>query len=142
MAFGLTAKLFNKLDISIDAFQIDITDRLFETGNFSAAQAPVLEPLIGSGLASFRINGGDISTKGIEFVANYTDRLGEGMLNLNFSGLISDRTFEGANVPDLNTVLTDQELEDLYIDTAIIGAYEQGLPNTQLIASATYSWGK
>ncbi|PIB38749.1 TonB-dependent receptor [Maribacter sp. 4G9] len=142
VAFGITAKLFNKLDISIDAFQIDITDRLFETGNFSATQAPVLEPLIGSGLASFRINGGDISTKGIEFVANYTDRLGEGMLNLNFSGLISDRTFEGANVPDLNTVLSNQELEDLYIDRAIIGAYEQGLPNTQLIASATYSLGK
>ncbi|MDP5061037.1 MAG: TonB-dependent receptor [Maribacter sp.] len=142
LAFGITAKLFNKLEISIDAFQIDIRDRLFETGNFSAEDAPVLEPLIGSGLASFRINGGDISTKGIEFVANYNDRIGEGMLNLNFSGLISDRTFEGANVPDLNTVLTDQELEDLYIDRAIIGAYEEGLPNTQMIASATYTLGK
>ncbi len=142
LGLGITAKLFNKLDISIDAFQINITDRLFSTGNFSADDAPALEPLIGSGLASFRINGGDISTKGIEFVANYNDRVGEGMLNLNFSGLISDRTFEGANVPDLNTVLSDQELEDLYIDRAIIGAYEQGVPNTQFIASATYSLGK
>lgn len=140
--FGITAKLFNKLDLSIDAFQIDIRDRLFQTGNFSATDAPVLEPLIDSGLASFRINGGDISTKGIEFVANYNDRVGEGMLNLNFSGLISDRTFEGANVPDLNTALTDQELEDLYIDRAIIGAYEEGIPNTQMIASATYTLGK
>lgn len=139
---GITAKLFNKLELSIDAFQIDIRDRLFSTGNFSATDAPALEPLIGSGLASFRINGGDISTKGIEFVANYNDRVGEGMLNLNLSGLISDRTFEGANVPDLNTVLTDQELEDLYIDRAVIGAYEQGVPNTQFIASATYSIGK
>lgn len=142
LAFGITAKLFNKLEISIDAFQIDITDRLFETGNFSATDAPVLEPLIASGLASFRINGGDISTKGIEFVTNYTDRIGEGMLNLNFSGLISDRTFEGANIPDLDTALSDADLEAKYIDRAIIGAYEEGLPNTQLIASATYSWGK
>jgi len=139
---GITAKLFNKLELSIDAFQIDIRDRLFSTGNFSSDDAPVLEPLIGSGLASFRINGGDISTKGIEFVANYNDRIGEGMLNLNLSGLLSERTFEGANVPDLNTVLNDQELEDLYIDRAIIGAYEQGVPNTQFIASATYSIGK
>ncbi len=139
---GITAKLFNKLELSIDAFQIDIRDRLFQTGNFSSSDAPVLEPLISSGLASFRINGGDISTKGIEFVANYTENIGEGMLNLNFSGLISDRTFEGANVPDLNTALTNQELEDLYIDRAVIGAYEQGVPSTQMIASATYSIGK
>lgn len=142
LAFGVTAKLFNKLEISVDAFQINITDRLFETGNFSATDAPALEPLIGSGLAAFRINGGDISTKGVEFVANYTDRVGEGLLNLNFSGLISDRTFEGANIPDLNTALSDQELEEKYIDRGIIGAYEQGLPNTQLIAAATYSLGK
>lgn len=142
LAFGITAKLFNKLEISLDAFQINIKDRLFETGNFSATDAPVLEPLIGSGLASFRINGGDISTKGIEFVANYTDRVGEGMLNLNFSGLVSDRTFEGANIPDLNTALSDADLEAKYIDRAIIGAYEEGLPNTQMIASATYTLGK
>ncbi len=142
LAVGLTAKFFNKLELSIDAFQIDIKDRLFSTGNFSAEDAPVLEPLIGAGLASFRINGGDISTKGIEIVANYNERIGEGMLNLNLSGLLSERTFEGANVPDLNTVLTDQELEDLYIDRAVIGAYEKGVPNTQFIASATYSMGK
>ncbi|WP_166638532.1 TonB-dependent receptor [Maribacter spongiicola] len=142
IGLGITAKLFNKLDLSIDAFQIDIKDRLFSTGNFSAGDAPALEPLIGAGLASFRINGGDISTKGIEIVANYSERVGEGMLNLNVSGLLSNRTFEGANVPDLNTVLTDQELEDLYIDRAVIGAYEQGVPNTQFIASATYSIGK
>ena len=142
LAVGITAKLFNKLELSLDAFQIDIRDRLFQTGNFSSTDAPVLEPLIGAGLASFRINGGDISTKGIEFVANYNNRIGEGMLNVNLSGLVSDRTFEGANVPNLNTALTDQELEDLYIDRAIIGAYEQGVPNTQFIAAATYTIGK
>lgn len=142
LAVGITAKLFNKLDLSIDAYQIDIKDRLFSTGNFSAADAPVLEPLIGAGLASFRINGGDVSTKGVEIVANYNDRVGEGMLNLNFSAILSERTFEGANVPDLNTVLSDQELEELYIDRAVVGAYEKGVPNTNFIASANYSLGK
>lgn len=142
LALGFTAKLFNKLDISIDAYKIDIKDRLFSTGNFSANDAPVLEPLIGSGLASFRINGGDISTQGIEIVANYADRVGEGMLNLNMSAIFSERTFEGANVPDLNTVLSDEDLEGLYIDRAVIGAYEQGVPTTNFIASATYTLGK
>ena len=140
--FGFTAKLFGKLELSADYFKIDIRDRLFDTGNFSATDAPVLEPIIGSGLASFRINGGDISTKGVEIVANYNERIGEGMLGLNVSGIISDRTFEGANIPDLNTTLSDEDLEAKYIDRAVIGQYEVGNPTTTFIASATYSIGK
>ena len=139
---GFTAKLFNKIDLTVDAYQIDISDRLFDTGNFSAADAPVLAPIIGSGLASFRINGGDISTKGIEIVANYNERVGEGMLGLMVSGTLQDRTFEGANIPDLNTVLSDEDLEARYIDRAVIGQYEVGNPVTTFIGSATYSLGK
>ena len=139
---GFTAKLFNKIDLTVDAYQIDIRDRLFDTGNFSAADAPILAPIIGSGLASFRINGGDISTKGIEIVANYNERVGEGMLGLMVSGTLQDRTFEGANIPDLNTVLSDEDLEARYIDRAVIGQYEVGNPVTTFIGSATYSLGK
>lgn len=139
---GFTAKLFNKLELTVDAFQIDIKDRLFDTGNFSATDAPVLEPVIGSGLASFRINGGDISTKGVEIVANYNERIGEGMLGVMLSGTIMDRTFEGANIPALNTVLSDEDLEAKYIDRGVIGAYEQGNPNTTFIGSVSYSLGK
>ena len=139
---GFTAKLFNKIELTVDAFQIDIKDRLFDTGNFNASTTPILAPIIGSGLASFRINGGDISTKGVEIVANYNERIGDGMLGVMVSGLISDRTFEGANIPDLNTNLTDQELEDIYIDRAVIGQYEVGNPNTQFIGSVSYSLGK
>ena len=140
--FGFTTKLFNKVEITADYFKIDIKDRLFDTGNFSASDAPVLEPIIGSGLASFRINGGDISTQGVEVVVNYNERVGEGMLGLNLSGIISDRTFEGANIPDLDTALSDEDLEAKYIDRAVIGQYEVGNPTTTFIGSATYSIGK
>jgi len=139
---GLTAKLFNKLELTVDAYKIDITDRLFDTGNFSSVDAPVLAPIIGNGLASFRINGGDISTQGIEIVANYNERIGGGMLGIMISGLISERTFEGANIPELNTALTDEELEARYIDRAVIGQYEVGNPTTQFIGSLSYSLGK
>jgi len=139
---GFTAKIFDKLELTVDAFKIDIKDRLFDTGNFSSGDAPVLEPIIGAGLASFRINGGDISTQGVEIVANYNESVGRGMLGLMISGLISDRTFEGANIPDLNTVLSDADLEARYIDRAVIGQYEVGNPNTQFIGSASYSIGK
>lgn len=139
---GFTAKLFNKIDLTVDYFDIQISDRLFDTGNFSATDAPALEPIIGSGLASFRINGGDISTKGLEVVANYNERIGDGLLGVMFSGTFMDRTFEGANIPNLNTVLSDEDLEARYIDRAVIGQYEVGNPNTTMIASVSYSLGR
>lgn len=101
-----------------------------------------MAPIIGSGLASFRINGGDISTKGVEIVANYREKVGEGMLGLTLSGVFRENTFEGASVPDLNTVLTDEELETKYVNRSSIGQFESGTPNTTFIGSGTYSWGK
>ncbi len=141
-SLGFTTKLFNKLELTVDAYSIKIDDRIFETSTFSADDAPALEPVIGSGLASFRINGGDVSTKGIEIVANYNERIGEGMLGLMASGVFRKNTFENSNVPDLNTSLTDEELEAKYVDRSSIGQFETGTPNTNLIGSATYSIGK
>lgn len=142
ISIGVAAKLFNKLELSIDAYQINIDDRIFSTGTFSSGDAPALAPVIGQGLASFRINGGDISTKGLEIVANYNDRVGDGMLGLMFSSVFRKNTFEGANVPDLNTTLSDEDLEARYIDRGVISQYETGTPNTTLIGSATYTIGK
>ena len=98
--------------------------------------------MIGAGLASFRINGGDISTQGVEIVANYGTRLGAGNLDVTLSGIFRENKFEGANVPDLNTNLTDDELRDKYVDRGSIGQFETGTPNTKMIASATYTIGK
>lgn len=142
VSIGFTTKLFNKLELTVDAYKITIKDRIFETDVFSSAEAPVLTPIIGAGLASFRINGGDISTKGIEIVANYNTLLGEGTLGLMFSSIFRENKFEGARVPDLNTTLTDAELEAKYVNRTSIGQYETGTPNTTLIGAATYTLGK
>ena len=141
-SIGFTTKLFNKLELTVDAYSIDIKDRIFETSEFDAGDAPVLEPIIGEGLASFRINGGDVSTKGIEIVANYNERIGEGMLGLMASGVLRENKFKNSSIPDLNTVLTDAEVEEKYVNRSSIGQFETGTPNTTFIGSATYSIGK
>ncbi|MGB7393424.1 MAG: TonB-dependent receptor [Pricia sp.] len=142
ISVGFTTKLFSKLELTVDAYKIDISDRIFETDVFDATEAPVLEPIIGQGLANFRINGGDISTQGIEIVANYNTRLGEGMFGATLSGIFRENTFEGKNVPDLNTALSEAELAEKYVNRSDIGQYETGTPNTTVIGSLTYSMGK
>ncbi|MGB6151638.1 MAG: TonB-dependent receptor, partial [Pricia sp.] len=125
-----------------DAYKIDIFDRIFQTSEFDASQAPVLEPVIGSGLANFRINGGDISTQGVEAVLSYTTNFADGKLGFDLAGIFRENTFEGANVPDLNTALTDEELTELYVSRDLIGQYETGTPGSKIIGTLNYSIGK
>ena len=138
---GITTKI-GKFDITLDAYKIDIFDRIFETGEFNAGTTPVLEPIIGQGLAAFRINGGDVSTQGIEAVVNYNTYLGAGKLGVVLAGTFRENKFEGANLPDLNTNLTDQELEDLYVSRSLIGQFETGTPGSKIIGTVNYSVGK
>lgn len=140
-SIGFTSKI-GKFDITVDAYKIDIKDRIFQTGNFDATDAPVLEPIIGQGLASFRINGGDISTKGIEAVVNYNTNLGGGRFGAILAGTFRENKFEGANVPDLNTALTDEELEENYVGRGLVGQFETGTPSAKIIGTLNYSIGK
>ncbi|MFC4094405.1 TonB-dependent receptor [Euzebyella saccharophila] len=140
-SLGFTTKI-GKFDITVDAYKIDIYDRIFETGEFDSSDAPVLDPIIGSGLASFRINGGDISTKGIEAVVNYNTRLGDSKLGFVLAGTFRKNKFEGVNLPDLNTNLTDEELTDNYVSRSLIGQFETGTPSSKIIGTVNYSIGK
>lgn len=140
-SLGFTSKI-GKFDITVDAYKIDIFDRIFETGEFDAGQAPVLAPIIGSGLASFRINGGDISTKGVEAVVNYNTNLGAGRFGAILSGTFRENKFESINLPDLNTDLTDEELADNYVNRGLIGQFETGTPSSKIIGTLNYSIGK
>lgn len=115
VSIGFATKLFKKLDVTVDAYRIDITNRVFETSEFDAVEAPALKPIISSGLASFRINGGDVSTKGIEVDTSYNTLLRRGNLGVTLSGIFRQNTFERANVPNLKTALTKDELQAKYI---------------------------
>ncbi|UII22863.1 TonB-dependent receptor [Fulvivirga ligni] len=142
ISFGFAAKLFDKIELTVDAYKIDIEDRIFQTSDFSTTEAPILEPVIGAGLGSFRINGGNVSTKGLEIVANYQTNVGPGVLGLTLSGTFRENKFEGASVPDLNVVISDEELIEMYVDRESVGQFETGTPSTNLVGSATYGIGK
>ncbi len=142
ISFGFAAQLIDGLSLSVDAYKITIEDRIFQTDPFVAAEAPALAPLIGDGEAQFRINGGTISTKGLEIVANYSTLLGNGEFGATIAATFRDNEFEEATVPDLNTVLTDEELAAKYVQRGSIAQFETGTPSSRLIGTFTYKIGK
>lgn len=142
LSFGFAAEFSKKFTLSIDAYEIEIKNRIFQTDPFTAAEAPVLQPLIGGGEAQFRINGGTISTKGIEIVSSHTESIGQGSLNITIAATFRKNKFEKATVPSLNTLLTDEELAEKYVRRGNIAQFETGTPSARIIGTVTYSIGK
>lgn len=142
ISLGFAAEVTNGLSLTVDAYKITIEDRIFQTDPFTAGDAPVLQPLIGDGEAQFRINGGTISTQGLEVVANYAHQLGEGELGVTFAATFRENKFEEATVPALNTNLSDEDLAAKYVQRGSIAQFETGTPSTRLIGTFTYKIGK
>ena len=85
ISVGLTAKLFSNLSLTVDAYQIEIEDRVGITGRFNGGQDPRFATILdASGLSQvqFMTNAVDTKTRGLDLVLNYQVPLSEGSLNL------------------------------------------------------------
>jgi iron complex outermembrane recepter protein len=142
---GLTYQPMPGFEITADAYQIDVDDRIFRTSYFNASEVGFnYEEVIGSGEAQFFVNGGDVRTKGVELVGNYTVNL-NGKSNLNFSlaAIFSKNEILKRNVLDLKVEnLTSEQIVSKYLSRDVIGQFETGTPRQKLIGSVTYRMGK
>ncbi|MBT1706072.1 TonB-dependent receptor [Chryseosolibacter indicus] len=142
---GLTYSVNHQLDFSIDAYQIDVDDRIFRTLAFDAAEVGNnYEEVIGQGQAQFFVNGADVRSRGIEIVGNYSLTLGgTSQLNFTLSGVFNKNEILKRKIVDLNVAnLTDEELVEKYLDRSVIGQFETGTPRQKVIGSVNYAKGK
>ena len=83
---GFTAKPFSGFELTVDAYQVDIDDRIILTNNFNGSTSTEIKNILdaaGAQQANFFTNAIDTRARGIEAVAAYTKR---------FSGKHSLRT--------------------------------------------------
>ena len=87
---GLVLKPASGLTVTIDAYEIDVTNRIFISQNYTVTQAdinalPELASVGVGGAVQYFTNSFDTSTKGIDFVGTYRTRLADGALNLTLA---------------------------------------------------------
>jgi len=92
---GFTAKLMQrKLELSIDAYQIDINDRIVLTNNFSDGGDTVLRNQLRAAnatTANFFTNAIDTRARGLEAVLSYNVKVGkQGQLKFTWAGTFID----------------------------------------------------
>ena len=91
LSFGLVWDVTDALNVTIDAYEIEITDRIALTGNFSLSDAQraalVAAKVPGaSDMQTFRFftNDFDTTTDGIDVVATYSTELMGGVTDFTF----------------------------------------------------------
>ena len=152
LSLGLTAKIANSLTLTVDAYQIDIKDRIVYSGAYSRAQLGITDATQFPGVNNVRFfaNAVNTRTQGIDIVATERINIGKGKLTLsaalNFNSnkvtaLNSTPLIDAAKNNDLNanpstwfrTALFDRQ------QYALIEAY---LPKSKWNLSAAYNIGK
>jgi iron complex outermembrane recepter protein len=125
---GATARL-NGFELSVDAYQIDIKDRIILTNNFTANGDPNLTTqlnAIGANTVNFFTNAVDTRNRGIEAVASYDWKIADNhSLRFVLAGsFIQNRVRDSADVVDGNSIEKPfVKASDVLIRTNQIGAY-------------------
>ncbi|MFT4031563.1 MAG: TonB-dependent receptor [Siphonobacter sp.] len=142
---GFTYEPLHRFEITVDAYQIDVDNRIFRTSYFNASEVGNnYDEVIGDGEAQFFVNGADVRSRGLEVVTNYVHSISRNKsITFNFAGLFSKNTIRSRKTLNLNVEnLTSEEIIEKYLSRDVIGQFETGTPRTKLIGSITYRLNK
>lgn len=143
--FGLTYQPARGFEVTVDAYQIDVDNRIFRTSYFNASEVGNnYNEVIGGGEAQFFVNGANVRSRGIEVVGNYTYTMAQNKtLTFSLAGIFSKNTILSRKTLNLNVAnLSDDQVVEKYLSRDVIGQFETGTPRTKLIGSVLYRHNK
>jgi len=134
---GITASPFENFDLTVDAYQINVDDRVVLTGTFGSSPgiADLLEE-VGAENAQLFANGADTETRGLDVVATY--RLNTELGNAEFSG---SANFNDTDIESLNVPPALQGQEDTFFGRQPQGFLTYSNPESKLTLSADLERG-
>ncbi|WP_461105334.1 TonB-dependent receptor [Spirosoma koreense] len=142
---GLTYQPSRGFEVTVDAYQVDVDNRIFQTSFFNASEVGNnYDEVIGGGEAQFFVNGANVRSRGIELVGNYTQSLSRTKsFTYSLAAIFSKNTVLSRKTLDLNVAnLTPDQVVGKYLSRDVIGQFETGTPRTKLIGSVMYRQGK
>ncbi len=148
LSLGLTGRIpSSDLSITIDAFQVDIDDRVVLTGTFDASDGRTpaqqdelarLFALANAERATFFVNSIDTRSQGIDIVLAHDARFGAATLKSTLSGVFS----KTEQVGDVQTSEQLEGLEDVYFDQTSRIYLERAVPRTKVNLTFNFNSGK
>jgi len=146
LGIGMTARLSNNIGLSIDAYSIDVEDRIVLSGQVTQTgdpNSPIDQVLsnVGVGSMGFFLNAISTNTKGIDIVLNYTGiQLGAGRLGGSIAGNFNKTTVDGA--VRTSDFIEQNGLVGNIFTREDVSRVESWRPRTKIVATGTYSLEK
>jgi iron complex outermembrane recepter protein len=141
-SLGVTFKV-GEANVTIDAYQINVDDRIVLSENLTAANVRQFlenEGFIGSGGGRFFINGVDTETQGVDVVVNYpwvTDNMGS--FNITFAANFNDtKVTRVPSVPVLEALSPAPSL----FSRVNIKTFEEGTPDNKFAFTTDWNFGE
>ncbi|MES2518828.1 MAG: TonB-dependent receptor [Bacteroidota bacterium] len=147
---GLTGKI-GRLSLTVDAYQIEIQDRIVYSGAFSRALLGfATTDYVGVNNVNFFANAANTRTQGIDIVANFKQKVGKGNLLLNAAINFNKNEVTAINStalidsPEKNdpTKSPDTQFKNLLFDRQQRSRIEVWQPKNKINLSATYNINK
>lgn len=139
-SLGVTARILKTATLTVDAYQIDIRDRIVLSSQFSRSNATVATILgtLPVSQVQFFANAVDTRTKGIDIIFNDRLPLGPGQLGVTVAA-----NFNGTKVQRINsspTIDADQTgLQNTLFDRQQRNRLERGQPRSKVNLTANYT---
>ena len=148
-SLGITTRPIIGMEISIDAYQIDIKDRIVLTGQFSASTGEVADLLksANASRAAFFSNAVDTRSRGVDVVISYEKKTEIGdfkvglALNANQNEVVDS---SGSNVPFIKAsdVLIKSNLVKTYFNREDESRFEVAIPRVKAGLTINYKLKK
>ncbi|MES2517724.1 MAG: TonB-dependent receptor [Bacteroidota bacterium] len=140
---GVTAKLGSNFLLTVDAYQIDITDRIIVTENLNVNNIAALKAnFAGFQEITFFTNAINTGTKGIDLVASYKQALGaKSKLTASIALTVNKTEITGVKATPAALQL-DTKTPILLIDTVSRALIETSQPHSKILVSLGYQIGK
>ncbi|MGE6221245.1 TonB-dependent receptor [Nubsella zeaxanthinifaciens] len=147
-SLGATAQL-GKLELTVDAYQIDIKDRIILTNNFTAGSDANLAAqltAVGANTANFFTNAIDTRSKGLEAVASYGESFGKHSLKFTLAGaFIDNEVIKGADgkpaIKASQTLINSGQLGN-YFNREDQSRIEVASPKSKITGTVNYKMNK
>ena len=143
-SLGITSNINNKLLLTIDAYQIDIKDRIVVSGRFSSTIPQLAEYFKGSDVteAQFFTNAIDTKTKGLDVVLTYKNKFENNTnLTLNVAANFNETVIQGG-AAGVRTPSQLNGLGETLMNREERGRIEVNQPRSKIVLGANYQLKK
>ncbi len=130
LSAGVVWNVADNFDVTVDAYQVDVDDRVVLTSQFDADNSEEIASILSSvnaGSAQLFTNAIDTRTRGIDVIAAYNTTFGESRLKATLAA-----NFTNTEVTNVDIPATLQAAPEAFFDREERGRFEDATPQSKI----------